>query len=591
MLAGADRFAHKGHVVADGRFDHGFFRGYSPFEAGAGRVASPDSELVLRGLWSDAPIELTATLASGLPRAQLVSVYANGVRVAARDVGGRFGTLPFEARADRAGVLRLRFVGDGSPSSAVRVARVDVLRTGAGAVPLRRWLMYAGLVLLLVAAVDCGQPGSASRIGLYLALASALLLGLRIERLAFLEHLPLLLTALALGLGAFLFSRGLGMVPDASAWVAASFGLRSLLGLHPAFPAVDLSFHVHNVLRLLAGLPVASHVSNPSGAGLLSIPYPPLLYVLVQPFGASEASAEAALRMTMVVLECSAPWLVLAILTAAGASPRAGSAAAVTLAVMPEGLLVLAKGIAANVLGSWLGLAVVWAVAAPASLPLLALLLAAALLAHPGAAATMLCLVLLVLVGQARSGGLPRARASGLAGAGLAAAAIAWLAYYREMAAVTAGSLGSLASHMREAPGAFFAFRGVHLLKIAQNLLLKMGGGPLILAVSGWRGEAGSRGRLLVRAWLLVGAAFAVLAVMTPLAFRFEYFLAPAVAILAGLGAERWQAAGKGRWVTAVWAASFALQMAIGLALFLGRFELISVIIPSPRWAWPLRPW
>jgi hypothetical protein len=78
---------------------------------------------------------------------------------------------------------------------------------------------------------------------------------------------------------------------------------------------------------------------------------------------------------------------------------------------------------------------------------------------------------------------------------------------------------------------------------------------------------------------------------MTPLAFRFEYFLAPAIAMAAGLGAARWQEEGRGRAVTALLAFSFGLQVLVGAALFLGRFELISVIIPSPRWAWPLRLW
>jgi len=102
---------------------------------------------------------------------------------------------------------------------------------------------------------------------------------------------------------------------------------------------------------------------------------------------------------------------------------------------------------------------------------------------------------------------------------------------------------------------------------------------------------AASRGQPLVRSWLAGGAFFAVLAVMTPVAFRFEYFLAPALAVAAGLGAEAWEREGRGRWVTALWALSFALQAVVGLMLVLGRFEIISVIIPSPRWAWPLRPW
>jgi hypothetical protein len=263
----------------------------------------------------------------------------------------------------------------------------------------------------------------------------------------------------------------------------------------------------------------------------------------------------------------------------------------VTLAVMPEGLLVLAKGIAANVLGSWLSLIVLWALLASASTPLLALLMAAAFLAHPGAAATLAALVLRGTFWEARSGRFPRSRAARVAGAGLAAGGLAWLAYYREVGAVTTSTLASLGSHLREAPGAFFALRGIHALKIAQNLLLKMGGGPVVLAGAGMkRGEPGPASGLL-RAWFAGCALLAVLAVMTPLAFRFEYFVAPALAMAAGLGAEGWEREGKSRWVTALWTLSFMLQVVVGFALLLGRFELISVVIPSPRWAWPLRPW
>jgi hypothetical protein len=591
LLGTVDRTAREGHVVADGRWDRGFFRGYSPWEAGAGRVASPDSELVVGGLWSGAPLAVTVTAASALPQAQVVSVYANGAQAVARDLGGRFGTLRFAARADGEGTLRLRFVGDGRPASAIRVARVDVAREGDGGVPPRRWLLYLGLLLALCAVARCAGASPSASLGLPLAAAIAVAWALRAERLGVLEHLPLLLTALILALAAFGVSRLLSMPGSAAAWVAASFGLRALLGLHPAFPGVDLSFHAHNVLKLLAGQPVASRVASPAGDGMLGIPYPPLLYVLVSPFVSSEASAETALRVAIVLLEGSAPWLVLAILRAAGAPARAAAAAAVTLAVMPEGLLVLAKGIAANVLGAWLGLVVAWGLVAGVSAPLLALLMAGAFLAHPGAAATLAGLVLLYALAEARWGRFPKSRAASLLGAGLAAGAFAWLAYYREVAAVTMDTLSTLGSHLRDAPRAFFAFRGIHVLKIAQNLVLKMGGGPLVLALVGLkRGEAGRAGSLL-RAWLVASAALAVLAVMTPLAFRFEYFLAPAVAMAAGLGAERWAGEGKGRFVTLLWALAFVVQVTVGLALLLGRFELISVILPSPRWAWPLRLW
>src|SRR6185295_15111063 len=131
--------------------------------------------------------------------------------------------------------------------------------------------------------------------------------------------------------------------------------------------------------------------------------------------------------------------------------------------------------------------------------------------------------------------------------------------------AVTKGSLASLGSELRDAPGAFFAFRGVHVLKFLQNLLFKMGGGPVVLACVGATRKAAA-GRGLVLAWLSGAAVLGLLAVMTPLAFRFEYFAAPAVAMAAGLGAEAWEDKGRGRWVTALWASSLAVQAIVGSA-------------------------
>jgi hypothetical protein len=590
-LAWLDAGAREGHVVADGRWDTMLFRGFSPWEAGAGRVASPDSELVSRGLWPDAPIVVTVTLASGLPHAQLVTVYANNLAVAGSDVGGRFGALRFTARADGEGALRLRFVGDGAPRSALRVARADVEREGSAGLPLRRLLLYAGLLLGAAVVSGLARGTSGMSLALPLALAGALGWAIRSDRLVVIEHLPLALTATGFGLAGYAVSRLFAMTPGASAWVGAALGLRALLSLHPAFPGVDLSFHAHNLWKFVAGQTVTSRVADPAGGGMLGIPYPPLLYALLSPFASSEGSAEVALRVAMLVLEGSAPWLVLGLARATGAPAAEARGAAVALAVMPEGLLVLAKGVAANVLGSWLSLLVLWAIVAGVRPLLLAPLMAAAFLAHPGAALTLSGLVLLYTVAERRAGHLGRGAAGGRLGAGLAAAGVAWLAYYRAVAAVILETLGSLGSHLRAAPGSFFAFRSVHVLKIAQNLILKLGAGPVVLAVAGLRRNEASRAKALAQAWLWSALGLAALAVMTPLAFRFEYFAAPAVALAAGLGAAAWEREGRGGWVTGLWALSFGVQAAVGVALLLGRFEIISVIIPSPRWAWPVRLW
>ncbi|HEY5907253.1 MAG TPA: hypothetical protein VIZ31_04375, partial [Vicinamibacteria bacterium] len=119
--------------------------------------------------------------------------------------------------------------------------------------------------------------------------------------------------------------------------------------------------------------------------------------------------------------------------------------------------------------------------------------------------------------------------------------------------------------------------------KVIQNLVLKFGGGPLWLAWIGLR-VAAEPLRTLLRAWLGVGVALALLAVFGPIALRFEYFAAPAVALAAGLGAaDLWQRERR-HLVQGILAAAVALQVVLGLLLLQGHFVLRNVIIPSGKW-------
>jgi hypothetical protein len=80
------------------------------------------------------------------------------------------------------------------------------------------------------------------------------------------------------------------------------------------------------------------------------------------------------------------------------------------------------------------------------------------------------------------------------------------------------------------------------------------------------------------------------LAIVTPVAVRFEYFLCPLVAMGAGVGLvdvnER-RGAAMGQCLLAV---SGLIQLALGVLLFTGSFDVINVIIPSPRWGLPWGP-
>jgi hypothetical protein len=119
---------------------------------------------------------------------------------------------------------------------------------------------------------------------------------------------------------------------------------------------------------------------------------------------------------------------------------------------------------------------------------------------------------------------------------------------------------------------------------MAQDVALKFGLGPFVLAAVGLRAGLPERLRPLVHAWLLVTAGLAAFAVLTPFALRFEYFAAPAIALAAGVGGERLQTTGRGAWVSLALGVALAIQVALGLWLHSGAFDPINVIIPSPRW-------
>jgi hypothetical protein len=61
------------------------------------------------------------------------------------------------------------------------------------------------------------------------------------------------------------------------------------------------------------------------------------------------------------------------------------------------------------------------------------------------------------------------------------------------------------------------------------------------------------------------------------------------VALAAGAGAARLRDAGRGALLNAGLGLLAALHLALAALLLSGRFELISVIMESPRWPWPIR--
>lgn len=585
-LLGVDQRAPNALLDADGWIDRPFFLGFGPFKDGY-RVASPQSELRLAGLWPGTPVDVSAAVASALPRAQDVHLLANGVLVHRSDVGGRYGTLQFTAWTDARGELALRFLAPRARAEgALRVSWVRARRGGPGPLPWSRLPVYAGVVALaLVAAAWLG----ASARGRLLALALPALLvaaGLAWARVPFLAWLPRATVCAGGGLLlAVLVSAALPFARSSAAWWGAAAAFRVFLLPLPDLGSIDLTFHAHNIERFQRGEVLGSAVSDAAGQAVF-IPYPPALYAVLAPFVpvGDTAAGETAVRWTMILLELASPLVVFAILRAAGAGDAAAAAGAAALAVMPEGMLVVPKGVAANVAGSFLALLAVWALAARASPLVVGALAAAAFLGHPGSAASAAGLVAAWSLFALRSGAEPAGRVRFVLGAVAAAALLAWAVYYREVAQSTRESLGHFAGEAAAIRGRFGGVRWVHLGKMVQDVALKFGLGPFLLAVAGLRAGLPERLRPLVHGWLLVTGGLAVVAVLTPVALRFEYFVAPALAMAAGVGAERLRAGGRSRWVAASLAVSLVLQVALALALHADAFDPINVIIPSPRW-------
>lgn len=584
LLSAADRLGPDANIQANGWSDVAVFRGFGPYHAEKGsRAGSARSELRIGGLWSSSPVRVRLDIATQRPTT--VRVDANGQPSHEARVGNQGAPLAFSARSDPSGVLSVRIHCRGVNW---RISRVEVHQEGPPSLPRGRLVLY-GLVAPLWLFVWRRLAGGWKNGLVWLAvLVPVLSAGIALARLQLLVCLPWLVAGLAfLAAWRALADLGSSLVPlpaGAASWIAFALLLRLGFILNPEFKSIDALFHVHRAWQFHAGSLITSDA--PADKRVVPVPYPPALYVLVSPLMSERPREdERLIRLVMGLLECAQPLLLFAIMRAAGASRDAAAAGAVAAAVMPEGLLVLAKGIAANILGSSVSLLALLALLRRASLPLIAALLVLALLSHFGVALCLTGLLLVWWAGQLAWRERSPADIARLAAALALAAVAAWLAYYREVWSLLDGVVSVLASEARDGPVAFFRVRWVVLGKLLQDLVLKFGGLPLFLAARGFTsGAAPAALRRLLVCWLATGLALAAAAVFTPVPLRFEYFLVPCIAAAAGLGAERLQHAGAARGVALAWAATLALQAALGFLLLTGRFRPINVILESTRW-------
>jgi hypothetical protein len=489
-----------------------------------------------------------------------------------------------EGITDRNGSLSLRFTGVRDEGTALRIGAVAVEQE-RGRVPRWRLGLYALLgPSWLIAGARARRASPRARAAALAGLLVALAAAIHFARLQTLAVLPRLLLALALTAawagGADALAVAARVPRSVARWVMAAAVVQLVLVANLRFGMIDAPWHTRNLWTFTAGGLTVS-----TAPGLEQVPYPPAFYALLSPLSSGAPWGDLFLvRFGMAVLQAASPLLVLALMRAGGASIRAASAGAIAAAVMPEALLVDAKGIACNIFGSFAGLLVIVAALRRVPLPLLAGLLAIAFLGHAGAGLSLAILLMSWWTDQWRRGELDARRWIGQVAAMAAAAAFAWLVYYREVAAVLAPMGGPTNPEVG-------VVRWFRVGKILQDLVLKFGVLPVLLAAAGWRAPLPPALRTLLRCWFLAGFALALVAVLTPFPLRFEFFLLPAIAAAAGGGAERLV---MGRRLTpaavnAAWLATFALQVLIGARLLQDRFEIIAVIMESPRWPFPFK--
>ncbi len=544
-----------------------------------------DGAAVLRvpGLWAGSAVRGRLYLAAkGGPRR--LRIFANATEVADREIGDAIEPVEFLATASALGEIEIRVHGGRREETVYRVLAVAIQQAGPRRLPFVRMGHYLafGLLLALLASRVFPARIALSCTALVLGAAALAVVVSRVYTLHYLGLVNAVLAGtLALTLLGDLLTYVSGM-PRFAAWPVVMICAVHLLAVADLeFGSIDAGWHTHNLMAFADG----GHLVESQAPGISRAPYPPAFYAAIAPFRTHEYEADVRLvRLTMALLEGAAPVLVFLLGKALGLSPRGAGAAALMAACMPEGVLVLGKGVASNILGQFATLLAVlffsrpsfgWA-ARTAAVSLL-------FLSHAPAAVLGSLLLLLWWALDARTGTLDRRILAGRLAVLAVASITAWLVYYRE----TGLEFGDLNRPSVEAR--FFQPHAYRIGKILQDLLLKFGALPLVVATLGFRHlRTFPTLRPLVHAWLMVAGAFALVAILSPFPLRFEYFSVPAISLLCGVAATVLGDRGE-RWGFAAAAFAFAIQVLEGVFWRLGRFEIISVIMESPRWPFPFR--
>jgi hypothetical protein len=335
----------------------------------------------------------------------------------------------------------------------------------------------------------------------------------------------------------------------AAAFSAAALLLKLAVLLHPNMPAGDAMFHAHRFEGVLAG-----HLYFTSIApGGYTFPYPPGLYVFAAAFSGlvrRGAADMALLRIVATSVDAAMGLLLYWVVVRNWEHRLAGAMAVAIYHLIPLNFGVLTTGNLTNAFAQSVAIGALALMAAPAfagrvvtMTAALTIVLAAAFMSHTGTVAILFATGALTALLFAWRGGAPLRRVAwAIAGATLAAAAIAVVVYYGWFMDIYRAEFARIghetAAAAPDAGGRTIADR-LRLVPYSLGIYI---GAPVLLfaplgAVQLARHRASDRLTMTLAGWMASCAAFLVLGVLTPIDMRYYLAALPALAIAAGYGA------------------------------------------------------
>jgi hypothetical protein len=526
-------------------FGRGLHRRELPPGAGPQRWTTPRAAFTFR----DLP-RTSATLTVEIRDARgPVTVVADGVIVGRLDVGMRAASFPLAPTRRRTCEVELWSepfrAGDGRILGALlgRVAIATAERDAWPPPAILLELLAPALLAFAVSRLSGLGPAWAGAVALaILALAAAALWPSGLVHSPYAPRLSVLLCAgsvVSLGFARHVAKARPAAAPAALLALTAGWLIQVVAATAPIMVVSDVGFHANKLAAVAAG--DLFPVSVTQHARPFRIPYGVSFYAALAPFARAGLDTVMLVRVGAALAGLAATAaLFLLVLSAAG--PFAAALAAILLQVLPGvfdvaysyGNLSNAFGQSATVVFfCW------WAGRAPGRWPVGAALLALAALAHFSSFVFVVTLVGALAIADGRGRDLDRTR-RWAAGLGLVLAA----AYYAHFA----GLIWEQAPRLLEGGGqGRGASRSAWDALALQGLtVLGQWGLPAIVLAGLGRPRATGESRYErdLGAYWLAGLALAVPAIVSPLEVRYVYGLTAAVALSAGAGAARLEAAG-----------------------------------------------